>query len=1044
MIRRLLTAILAFAFTASPLTLPAAYGGEGGSPPPAYYSAFRPFYDGDYADALRMFQSELRGNVRSIDSICFEAMCGECYFQMGILDQALLHYTNALELYRRAPDWLLRVQFGSATIRPMSSSSRKVVPWGASSRQSKLGTYPNTEKALQVTIDANQTIKRNTVVQQGLYYPITPQEIVRCTALALRRRAALLGPAGKFDSLSNDLIAAFSRAVGPPNHWSGAYVDLERGLAMVQGCREGQAIAYLRRSELAAGEFDHPLTSVAILEQGRQALLHAEYSAAARCFEEATYSAVQYPEYLPDYGVVEEAFRYGLVTHLLSNNKGFFKPLGPAIQWAKGKNLRQLQASLLLCAAESYAALGETRQAGAMLDEARVVIGRRRMGSGAIGARLSYLTALVAFQQNRVPDGNRALASAMAYMQHGSLWLFQIGLADGLCTSGAATSRSALDLFGEVLRDPTAADWRLDPMESLSVLTTPQPSAMDHWFEAAMERREIKELQSAMDVAERTRRRRFFGSLELGGRVEALRWILEAPSASLPPQALTQRQDFFSRYPEYARLSQKSQTIRDALGKLPLVAEDQASFREQSRQLGELASVAERQEAILREIALRREPSDLVFPPLRSVAEVQKSLPNKHAVLVFFASGHNLYGFLLNNERLSCWRINSPTTLARQIQAMLRDMGQIGSNHELAMKDIADAKWKQSARQVLDTLLKDSPADFSQRFDELVIVPDGVLWYLPFEALQVRIDKQLHSLISRFRMRYVPLLSLCNWQGLGRSTGGKTAVVVGKLYPRDDAAVAKAAFDQLAEVMPQAVTLRSPPPAPSSIYSTLFQRLIVLDDLTMSEQGGPYAWAPAPLDRGKPGASLSDWLALPWGGPDVVVLPGYHTVAEESFRRPRHGLPGNEVFLSVCGLMASGSRTVLLSRWRTGGQTSFDLVREFVQEIPHTSPAEAWQRSVLLAMDSRLSFDSTPRLKHGPTDEAPKASHPFFWAGYMLVDSSAPPEDADAAADGPVIKLKKPDKPPAVQPPEEPTEEAKPVKPAKKKPRTHATPKSKA
>jgi len=100
---------------------------------------------------------------------------------------------------------------------------------------------------------------------------------------------------------------------------------------------------------------------------------------------------------------------------------------------------------------------------------------------------------------------------------------------------------------------------------------------------------------------------------------------------------------------------------------------------------------------------------------------------------------------------------------------------------------------------------------------------------------------------------------------------------------------------------------------------------------------------------------------------------------------------------------------MLLSRWRTGGQTSFDLVREFVQELPHAPPTEAWQRAVLLAMDSRLSFDSEPRVKHAPSDEAPKASHPFFWAGYMLVDSGTAAEPSQAP-DGPVIKLKKPDK----------------------------------
>ena len=54
----------------------------------------------------------------------------------------------------------------------------------------------------------------------------------------------------------------------------------------------------------------------------------------------------------------------------------------------------------------------------------------------------------------------------------------------------------------------------------------------------------------------------------------------------------------------------------------------------------------------------------------------------------------------------------------RQMQAMLRDMGHFGQNSELNAKDLESEKWRNSARQVLDTLLKGSSADFSQPFEE--------------------------------------------------------------------------------------------------------------------------------------------------------------------------------------------------------------------------------------------------------------------------------------------------------------------------------------
>ncbi len=215
------------------------------------------------------------------------------------------------------------------------------------------------------------------------------------------------------------------------------------------------------------------MTCVVLLELGRLALKGGDYATAAKCFDEATFAAMnKYSSYpwFPDYGVLEEAFRYGTITHLVANRKGLYPPLEAAVQWAKVKAPRQVRTSLLLCAAENYAVLGETRKAVAMLDQARFTIGKRTMGSGRIGARSHYLTALAAYQQKQIAEGNAALSAAMGYMRHGSLWLFQIGLADGLYTNGDVTPHAALELFADVLRDPQPTDWALDPMESLAAL----------------------------------------------------------------------------------------------------------------------------------------------------------------------------------------------------------------------------------------------------------------------------------------------------------------------------------------------------------------------------------------------------------------------------------------------------------------------------------------------------------------------------------------------------------------------------------------------
>ena len=117
---------------------------ERSAPSPTYFMIFREFYAGDYKNALDAFQAEARGCIKAgqsrwIDSICYETMIGECFYQMGVLDKALEHYNLALELAAVFPDWMIRVQF------PQIRGGRhaQAVSLGASTRRSALGYFPS-------------------------------------------------------------------------------------------------------------------------------------------------------------------------------------------------------------------------------------------------------------------------------------------------------------------------------------------------------------------------------------------------------------------------------------------------------------------------------------------------------------------------------------------------------------------------------------------------------------------------------------------------------------------------------------------------------------------------------------------------------------------------------------------------------------------------------------------------------------------------------------------------------------------------------------
>jgi tetratricopeptide (TPR) repeat protein len=963
--------------------------GRDSIPTQSYYVNFADFHDGRYARALKGFQSDGRSaikgiNGRWIDSICYYTMAGECYYQMGQYTEALDQYTAALTLYSRYSDWLLRVH--ATPLRQAALGKVKPVPWGRSARTAQVADLPDQFMMSRGQLNNNEALRSGGIVQQPSLFPIQAQEIVRCTCLALRRRRELLGPAGAHDPLSTELVNALLRRPVAPNDWKDAWIDVQLALAFSAAGNDGQAKGHLQRGLIAGGQYDHNLTAVALFELGRIAFSQGEFREAAGLFTEASYSAFHFM----DAALLEESLRYGHMANLLAGNAIPYPPLTEAANWARVKDATVMQASCMIMAAEDLVNQGRGAQAADLLANARGVVGTREMGRGKLGARLNYILAQALYQQGKIAAGDEALAGVLAFQRGGaSLWMFHIGLVDALYTQGKVSSRMAMTLYDDVLRDPQSADWKTEPLESLSVLVTPHPLPIEHWFEAALDR---KEYETALEISDLARRHRFFSTLPLGGRLLGLRWMMEGPADLLNQQAALDKQDLLNRHAAWQGLAQQARQLRTELSQLPLAPDDLPTQKEQADRLAKLTQVSQLQEALLREIAVRREPGSLIFPPRRKIKEIQQSLPEGTAVLVFFATSKQLYGCLISRDKYPIWPI-AASTISRQMATVLRSMGHFDGNRQVPIEELAGDEWKQAGRVLFDQLTKGSKLELPAEFQELVIVPDGLLWYLPFEALPAAADGATQPLLLSCRVRYAPTLSLALPDARTRKRSMSTGVVVGKLFPGVEDSVAQEAFAQFSQAVGGSVALRAPLPASSSVYAALFDRLVVLDDIAASESGG-YDWAPLTLDRNVLGSSVDHWMQLPWGGPEELILPGFHTPAEGALKKVANP-PGSDVFLAVCGLMASGSRTVLISRWRTGGQTSFDLVREFARELPHSGASYAWQRSVFLLHSQPIDPPLEPRIRANLTAPPAMASHPFFWAGYLLVDTGSPPLAAD-------------------------------------------------
>ncbi len=975
----------------------------GGQPSIGYYKGIGLLYEGNFGDAMELIRSAGRAGTRTVDgrwydAICYHAMMGECFYSLGNLSQALDQYNNALSILVASPDWFERIQF-PVTVGPLAAGPRTEIPWTPPGRTSVMGDFSDSMQVLVGRLDNSDADRRSGVIAPPQYSSLNVGEVVRCIGVALRRRIELLGPLCPQDQISTAVLNALEGVPGTGTRWSQPWLDVQRGLALAGMGRRGEAAATLERSVLIGGTYTHPSSGIALFELGRLMAAEQRYQEARKYFLDASVAAAEYRQYM----LVEECFAQATAMHVFLDNAQPLVALPVATEWARREGARHLTAGLLVATAENLAAVGRIDDAATLVNEARKARTRRSGLSIQLGARLDHQAALMAFHARQLPVANAALSSAIQLQQSASPWIFQIGLASQWYLNRAEniSSRTAADLFDELLREPTADDWIRNTLDTLAVHLTPQSAAYENWLEVALERGET---EKAFHIAELLRQHRYYTTLPMGGRLLSLRWLMEAPQELLPPDAWQRRQDMLRRFPEYAKASRRAAELKTLLEDAPWAydrqsedTQEQAAVRKYQRPLVELQRVSEQQELMLGELALRREAVPHVFPPMVSTESLQHSLGPSSAAILFTSTSRGIHVFLVANDGLFYWRIQNPVALRQQVSNLLRSIGLTQENGSVSEKVLENQEWPQLASQVLQGVVDRTQYGFWRRFDELVVVPDDFLWYLPFEVLLSNPATRQQEMLQNTRIRYAAAAGLISLPDGPRARFPKTIVVKGKLFPRDEAETLEDRLTELRDVVDDVVAMPQKPLAPTGLGRCLWDRLVVLDEIS-DAIGRPLEWSPGRVDANRPDGSMARWLHLPWGAPREVILPGFRSAAETA---ASGSSDGHELALAILNLMSAGTRSVIISRWRTGGQTCHDLCREYLQEADHLSPARAWQRGTWIVRDSELDPEWEPRLNHTAPDVPLSADHPFFWAGYLVADQGETVQVKAATPDAP-------------------------------------------
>jgi CHAT domain-containing protein/Tfp pilus assembly protein PilF len=162
----------------------------------------------------------------------------------------------------------------------------------------------------------------------------------------------------------------------------------------------------------------------------------------------------------------------------------------------------------------------------------------------------------------------------------------------------------------------------------------------------------------------------------------------------------------------------------------------------------------------------RRHPryAELQYPTPVGVSAVQGMLEEGTALLEYVLLRESGIVFVVTREEFRAVRLGSAQTIREYVEK-LREAVAAGPRRGAFSNYVLHARWLyQELVQPVEAWIEGKR--------ELIIVPDGILYYLPFELLLTSAEgmggdpRRLPYLVRKYAVRYVPSASV--WVGLGR------------------------------------------------------------------------------------------------------------------------------------------------------------------------------------------------------------------------------------------------------------------------------------
>ena len=827
-------------------------------PSQEYYLGLQAYRAGDLNTASELFDAALRNARRDVhgrwvDSIPSLAMLAECHWQLGSLPTAREHLDHVFQIAMRSRGWLNRVDWSKLTNSGFQTTQPNLWPETKAVR-----VLPVTRRIMYLSGEqlTEERLARGGVIEEPSIRSIDAVEILRGLAIASYRRRIILGPLCEHDPLGAGLLESTKYPANLNDATAHTLIGCVRAGGHFAAGDDDRTISNATNSANVSGSA-HPLTAVTMLTHGSAPAGTAKADQAVAGLIQTIHAA----------GALEQPEWAGESMQLAascadSQNAGVLVNLAKSIGVVLNRESRLAALHCWIAGADAAVTAGDLTAASEMLGNAQSIASRRDVVLPRMEAYAAYVAARIAASSGSsigVVDKtavDQALARVNEFARNNQYRnqplvsmprIYQLGLVRQTIGNSQGI-RTGEQLLADYCRDSPIDAWRRDPVDALSGVIADRSVLHAARVNLAATQRYGDKLLIASDALLADR---FNSQLPLGGRLTQIRFLSRVDDAALDPEAVLMRDQAGAPLKE----------LRVAVS---------AMNRPDRQQIASLESQATR-------IGLDRAELPLVTPPPLKPKRPTAGLPPRTGLLTFVQIGSKMHASLAVEGKITMWTIPGSGRVHSEVGQLLRGIG-VGKTRGTRLTE--DQAWRTAAGTLRRHLIPKDQSFATLEIDHLIVVPDGPLWYVPFELLPLTEEDDGESIGDRISISYAPTPGFALHALTSQNSSRAIGIASGPLFAPKDAEQNKLVVQSIMDAIQDPVNLSATTTEPSGLFGPSIGHFVVAAPRNATTGNLLTTMQLSPQDNRSAYGTLAGWIQYPAIVPRSVVLVGLRTPVE--------------------------------------------------------------------------------------------------------------------------------------------------------------------